>query len=171
VALAPNIPPEGQEMPLDPVDERMKAARENALRLGRELGIELKRSTLLPNSNLAHQAAEYARDAGVFDAYHRRLFEAYFFDGQNIGLVNVLCRLGRELGLDSEEMKAVLDKGDYRKRVYWHRLDASMLGIRSVPMFIVGGRIMIAGPEPYDTFRDAVTRVKSIGSVNIPGLS
>ena len=75
----------------------------------------METASIIPNTVKAHEAAEFARDQGkdAFDRLHRRLLEAYWHAGENIGLSEVLCRLAEECGLDPEALRDVLSEGKY----------------------------------------------------------
>ena len=105
--LHPDIPPDGI-----PMSDQMRLSRapttERLEALAALAGIVMRPVSLIPNSRPALEAAEFARDAGCFDAFHRALFAALFTDDQNIGDVSVLVRLPSEVGVNGEAMRTAL---------------------------------------------------------------
>jgi predicted DsbA family dithiol-disulfide isomerase len=51
---------------------------DNLRRSGKDFGIVFGDRTLLSNSRLSLEASEYARDMGLYDQFHDRIFHAYF---------------------------------------------------------------------------------------------
>ena len=81
---------------------RARAYRDNILMLAHESGLEMRMPMVVANSHLSLEAAEFARDHGGFEAYHRALFHAYFEEGRDIGDVEVLCEIARACGVDDQ---------------------------------------------------------------------
>src|SRR5688572_33389404 len=71
------------------------------------------------NSHLALEAAEFATEEAPAqrDAFHRRMFRAYFEELADIGDVAEVVRLGVEVGLDGDRLGAALEGGRYRQQV------------------------------------------------------
>jgi len=84
--------------------------------LAAEAGIVIRPLSLIPNSRLALEAAEFARAAGFFDAFHRALFTALFTD-ENIGDARVLVRLANESGMNGGAMETALTERRHHQRV------------------------------------------------------
>src|SRR6266508_3426500 len=97
--LKPGIPPEGLSR------EEVYAGRvypngyvDSMIQTARDAGIDMKRAPLIPNTRKAHEATEFAKQAGKLLPFHRGVFAAYFEREENIGDVEVLCRNGAESG-------------------------------------------------------------------------
>ena len=67
----------------------------------------------VPNSRRALMLGELARERGVFDALHPRLFDAYWARARDIGDAAVLIEEGVASGLDEAEVTDVLDGERY----------------------------------------------------------
>ena len=83
--LHPELPEHG--LPSEEIlsGDYFRRAKENLRRLAAEDGLAMINPTLIVNSHLALETAEFARERGAFAALHRRLFEAYFQEDLNIG--------------------------------------------------------------------------------------
>jgi predicted DsbA family dithiol-disulfide isomerase len=96
----------------------------------------MKARSFLANSRPAHEASEFAREGGRFEPFHRAVFRAYFEEGENIGDVDVLCRLADACGLDGAALREALAGGRYAhdvdEKVAWAR----QRGVAGVPTFI-----------------------------------
>lgn len=106
------------------------------------------------SSLLSLQAAEYVADHGLAaDAFHRRVFKAYFEDLDDIGNVDTLVRIAKGAGIPGEGLRQALEDGVYRERVEEAVEGARMAGVRSVPTFIFDETYAIVGAQEYETFQ------------------
>lgn len=124
--------------------------------MARSLGMTLRLPPVQPRSRKALEAAEVAREKGVYDRMHTALFRAFFEEGRDIGEVEVLLEVGESVGLDTDELRTALEEGRYTEKVIGDEDLARKLGVDSVPtMFVApdgappraGERI--TGAQPY----------------------
>ena len=150
--IHPELPPQG--IPRETLfnGDYYRRAEENVRRLAATVGLEMCPPTLIANTHLALEAAEFARECGCFAAFHRRLFEAYFQDGKNIGDAAVLVALAVELGLDGEGLRLALAERRYQAQLDNVAREAARLGISGTPTFVIGNQ-HIGGAQPYDVLR------------------
>jgi len=131
-----------------------------------QAGIRMKRRALLPNSRPSLEAAEFAREAGRFEALHRALFRAYFEEGEDIGDEEVLAHLAGECDLDAGALVAALRERRYEKLVDEKVRWAYGQNLGGVPAFIFcprGSReedgFVVLGAQEYDVFKDVAQRI------------
>jgi len=116
-----------------------------------EAGLPMADRDWVSNSRPALEAAEFAREVGMFDPFHRAVFRAYHVDGLDIGKREVLSDIATSVGIDATGMIAALDEGRYTERVQ-EDVDLSReIGLTGVPAFILGNRAIV-GAQPYDVF-------------------
>ncbi|MBG0790334.1 MAG: DsbA family oxidoreductase [Desulfovibrionaceae bacterium] len=156
--LHPETPPQGQNMEelynrFD-IDNITGVLRQR----GAPYGIEFGDMTLLANSRLALEAAEFARDHDGYHAMHMALFKAYFTDGKNIGDRAVLRGVARNCGLDTEALDKALNRGMYAERVRRGSLAAKQAGVTAIPTFVIEGQPPITGAVAENLFREALQR-------------
>lgn len=108
------------------------------------------------NSRLAQELGKWAEGAGVGDAYHRAVFQAYFANNSNISDVNTLLSLIERIGLSSIEAKLVLEKRTFKQVVDQDWLRCRQMGITAVPTFFMGNRILV-GAQSYPILERFVT--------------
>ena len=158
--LKPGIPPEGLSR------EQAYAGRvypsgyiDSMIQTARDAGIDMKRPPIIPNTRKAHEATEFARDAGRLLPFHRAVFTAYWEREENIGDVGVLCRIGADAGLDPDALREALSDGRYttevEEQIGWTRA----AGITGVPTFIFEEKFALVGAQEYGVFRDVAKRV------------
>lgn len=81
---------------------------------------------------------------------------AYLTEGQAIGTSEVLQRLGEEVGLDAERVRATLASDRYAGEVRGEEDTARELGITGVPFFVLGGKYGVSGAQSPETLLDAI---------------
>ena len=99
----------------------------------------------VPNSRKALMLAEFARERGVFDELHPRLFEAYWGRGRDIGDDEVLIEEGTAVGLDAAEIVDVLRDQRYLDGIEEQTRDAIGLGVSGVPAWVIDQRLLVPG--------------------------
>jgi predicted DsbA family dithiol-disulfide isomerase len=115
---------------------------------------------VVANSRRAHRLlhAAMAADTGGAVAWDlkKRLFRAHFTEGGTISDPDLLVRLAVEAGLDDAVARAALDSPDREAEVRADIAQASRLGIRGVPFFVLAGKYGISGAQPEETFASAL---------------
>lgn len=100
------------------------------------LGRTLVEPRILPWTRKAHELVLHARQHGMGAQAHAAVFEAIFGRGADIGRVDVLVELARELGLDANEAKAVLDVDRYSDEVAALGKGATEAGVEEIPALV-----------------------------------
>ena len=100
-------------------------------------------------------AAEFAREQGLFEPFHRAVFHAYFAEGRDIGKLDELRAIARTVGLDEAGLLQALDEGRYTAQVDGDYGLALRLGLNAVPAFIIGNRAIL-GAQPYEAFEQVM---------------
>lgn len=93
------------------------------------------------------------------EEFQRAVFRAYWEEGENVGEVDVLCRLAEECGLDPEGLRQALADGRYAiivdGQISWGR----SVGITGVPTFIFDDKFAVVGAQEYEVFRNLAGRI------------
>ena len=158
--LRPDLPPEG--LPRDLVYRGARYTPEylrHLWQVAEESGIHLRPAPVVANTHKAHEATEFAKEQGAVDAYARAAFGAYWERQENIGEVDVLCRLAQECGLDGQALRQALESDRYAQRVEEQMEWARREGIVGVPTCIFEGRFALEGAQTYDVFQSVAERV------------
>ena len=87
-------------------------------------------------------------------------------NGEDIGDVEVLCRIADDIGMDTELVRQLLsgdrDKTDVHNEILFFR----NLGISSVPTFIYGGQMAVQGAQTPDTHRKVLADAAKLDRQN-----
>jgi predicted DsbA family dithiol-disulfide isomerase len=110
------------------------------------------------NSRLAQELSKWAEGKEKSDEIHSALFQAYFVDVKNIGKVEPLVEIAKDIGLPEEEATEVLISRTFKNAVDedWRRCAA--IGVNAVPTFLAG-RYLMVGAQPYEELERLVQHV------------
>ena len=99
---------------LDPAGDYLKTTwARSVYPMAEERGMVLHLPPVQPRSRKAMEAAEFARDAGCFEAMHDALFRAFFEEGRDLASTDVLVAIGHAQGLDGHALRTALEEGTY----------------------------------------------------------
>ncbi len=119
--------------------------------LGAERGIDFRFDQAVGGNTfdahrLLHLAARHHRQLEL----KRRLGRAYFTDGEAIGEPDTLRRAALDVGLDAEEVDALLAGDAFARDVRADIDHARSIGVSGVPFFVADGRLAVSGAQPPD---------------------
>jgi predicted DsbA family dithiol-disulfide isomerase len=155
VEIHPEIPAAG--MPVTELGyghSRWRLMMDNLVRLAAEEGVVLREQTIAANSQRALRLAEAAKQAGagVFYRLHRRLFEACFVEGRNIGDTAVLRELAAACGVPQDVVEQAWSDPVYADRLQQSRAAAGRHAVRATPTVFFSERHRLDGAVPYAQF-------------------
>lgn len=116
---------------------------------------------VVANSFNAHRFSHYAKSKGLGDAAEEALFKAYFTLGKNIDDMDALADIGERLGLDRNEVLAVLATDAYTDEVKRDIAEAGYLGIQGVPFFVINGKYAVSGAQAVPVFTQTLEKAFS----------
>lgn len=154
--LHPEIPPQGQAMPEYVQAASRRGIHDRLREMAAESGRDMVFTDWMPSSRRALEASEYAREQGRHETFHRVVFRKYYGEGQDMSRWEVLRAAAEEVGLDPDAMQRATESGTYADVVDRHIREAHELGITGVPAYVLGGRYLIMGAQPYEVFRRAM---------------
>jgi len=155
VEIHPETPAEGMPVAeLGYSDARWTQMVDNLARLAAEEGVVLREQTINASSHQALLLAEAAKQAGaeVFYRLHRRLFEAYFVDGLNIGDTAVLCQLAADCGVPEDVIEQAWSDPRHAEQLRQHLAAAGKYDVRATPTVFFSEHHRLDGAVPYAQF-------------------
>jgi predicted DsbA family dithiol-disulfide isomerase len=111
------------------------------------------------NTVKAHRLIHLAASKGRQNAMLERVMTAYFSEGEHVGDTETLVRLAADAGLDANEARTALESGAYADAVRADERRARMLGITSVPFFVVDQRYGVSGAQPAELLLQVLDEV------------
>ncbi len=160
--LDPTIPSEGRDFrthmaatkggtdTLEPMFEVVRRAGAAS-----DLTFRFDRVTRAPNSLAAHRLLALTPEthqAPLLDAIHR----AYFEDGRDIGDVAQLAEVAGSVGLDPDDVRALLAGDAARDEVLAEAAWARRQGVGGVPLFAIDGVVAFSGAQPPEALLAAM---------------
>jgi len=146
---------------MDPETRRTIWARIQAM--AEATGFSMKPPAVLTNSRMALEAAEFANQCGVGEAFEERVYRAYFNEGLNIGSQGVIGELAAEVGIDRNELDLAIESNRYVERLRDNASDAHTRGVSGVPTFFVG-EYPLVGAQNEDVMRQILQRYQRLSA-------
>ena len=151
---SPPMPPEYRA--------RIEAGRPRLVQMAREqYGLEINQGPFGIDSRPALIAAKYAEAQGVGEAFHAAVFRAYWQQAESIADLDVLARIGAEVGLEREGLLAALDDPRYAAEVDEDIAIAQAHGMTGVPALVFDLKYLVTGAQPLATLRQVVEKVQA----------
>lgn len=152
--------------------ERAERQYDRLRETGREEGIEFSFEdiTSTPNTIDSHRLIYFSQSHDKQAPVVEALFQAYFFEGKDLGDTDVLTDIGAAAGLNRAALRRYLASDDDRGHMV--ELDQRMrrLGISGVPCFIVEDRYAISGAQSPEIFHQIFDLVRQ-ETDSLPGRS
>ncbi|MGE4425349.1 MAG: DsbA family oxidoreductase [Solirubrobacteraceae bacterium] len=137
--------------------DEARQMNEGVTKMAAEFGLEYHLDRARPaNTGDAHRVLQLARDNGLADAMKERLLHAYFVDGELVSDHDTLVRIATDVGLDTDEVRALLASDERADTVRSEYEEAHELGIGGVPAFVLDRRMLVTGAQPPDTLLAAL---------------
>jgi predicted DsbA family dithiol-disulfide isomerase len=158
--IHPEWPPDGMpaaEFRREMSPEMRRSIWERIGTMAEAAGIAMKPPALLTNSRCALEAAEFAAEQGIGEAFEERVYRAYFNEGLNIGKPGVVADLAAEVGIDRFELDAALESKRYAMRLKNNAMAAHNRNVDGVPTFFIGDYPMV-GAQSEDVMRQILGR-------------
>lgn len=136
------------------LDQRLTAV---AASVGIQL--DLDKITTIPNTFDAHRLIHWAGLEGKQSAMVSALLRAYWREGRDIGLADVLADLAAEVGMDRAAIARLL-ASDADVEEIENRIDhARARGVTAVPCFIVGNQHAVSGAQPVELWKNVIAEL------------
>ncbi|RZK77269.1 MAG: DsbA family oxidoreductase, partial [Pedobacter sp.] len=139
--------------------EQAKEMNEQVANYAAQAGLDFNFDQTVPaNSFNAHRFAHFAKHHGLQDKAEEALFKAYFTDGKNIDDIEILVKLGQEIGLSPTETRSALESSLYANNVRHDINEARQLGVRGVPFFVFDRKVAVSGAQGSEVFLQALKK-------------
>ncbi|CAN5514251.1 DsbA family oxidoreductase [soil metagenome] len=127
----------------------IRAGQARLISLGAERGIDFRFDQAIGGNTFdARQLLHLALRRDLQVELKHRLGRAYFTDGQPIGDPDTLRKAAVDVGLDPEEVDAVLAGDAFADDVRQDLATARQIGISGVPFFVADQKLAVSGAQP-----------------------
>jgi len=113
----------------------------------------------MTNSFDAHRLAKWSNQFGKEYELTGRLMKAYFTDGLNIADIDTLVSLVKEVGLDEQGARKVLDTNEFAQQVKDEINEGRQIGVQGVPFFVLNRKYGISGAQPVEYFTQVLDKL------------
>lgn len=142
--------------------DQAKQTTSYVINMANEVGLHYDfDKAVVANSFDAHRFIQYAKKNNKGDAAEESLFKAYFTEGKNTADHAVLIQLGTDIGLNADDVKAVLSGNDYAADVDHDISEAQQIGVTGVPFFVFNRKYAVSGAQPPETFLNTLNKAWS----------
>lgn len=88
----------------------------------------------------------------------KKLFRAYFTEGQDFGDHTVLLTLGKSIGLTETDIHEALSNDFYAYQVKQDIQEAAQIGVSGVPFFVFDRKYAVSGAQPPQVFLEVLQK-------------
>lgn len=139
--------------------EQAEAMNSQVSELALAEGLDYRLDDARPGNTFdAHRLLHYAATKELRAEAKERLLRAYFNEGKPIGELDTLVSLAGEIGLDSGEVRSVLESDAFSEEVRADEVRARALGANGVPFFVFDERYGVSGAQPADLLLEVLQK-------------
>jgi predicted DsbA family dithiol-disulfide isomerase len=167
--LNPDMPPEGMDRKRyleakfgGPDRAREIYARVEAAAADAGVEVHFDRIPRTPNTMDAHRVIRWSRTTGNQSALVDLLFRRYFAEGADISDREVLVDAAEGVGMDRAVIARLLDGDADLDLLREEEAAARRMGVDGVPCFIVGGRYVLQGAQPAETWSKVIQELAAV---------
>lgn len=133
--------------------EQTREITSNVVNMAAAQGLEFDfERAVVANTRNAHRLIHLAKESGKGDAMKERLLKAYFSEGKNVDDFPILISLGKDVGLEEDKIKAMLESNQFDEAVDQDIYESRQIGVKGVPFFVLDRKFGISGAQPDEVF-------------------
>jgi len=139
--------------------EQTREITSNVVNMAAVQGLEFDfEKAVVANTRNAHRLIHLAKESRKGDAMKERLLKAYFSEGKNVDDFSTLISLGKEIGLEEEKIKMMLESDQFAAAVVQDIYESRQLGVKGVPFFVLDRKFGISGAQPDEVFEQTLEK-------------
>lgn len=113
----------------------------------------------IPNTKMALEASEFARDNGKLNEFQDEIYKALFTENKDIGQLKVVLSCGEKIGLNTNNLAQALEEERYLSRLKEGRELGKKYKVAGIPTFIIAEKEKIVGSQTYQAFVDILEKI------------
>lgn len=169
--LNPNLPDKGKGYPVKEYlmnsagypESEIENMFVNLRKLADDAGVPFNLpDSVAANTRDAHRLIKLAATKGVDSVVVGKLGKAYFEEAKDYSDWEVILSIGKEAGLEEEEIRQMLESDDFIYDITQDMQEAANLGFDTVPTFLMDRRQAIVGSEPVDLFLKVLKKAHDV---------
>lgn len=157
--IHPELPLEGRALAdlMPTVDLQESGRRLNDL--GAPVELVPGNNTFVPNTRLALQGLEFAKEHGKDQAWVDAVYQSHFTEQKNIGDMAVLLDIAESIGLSAGKLSIALTTNQYQDTLLNHDRICAQNHIEWVPTVLVNDKKNLEGVLSYKDFTKFITEM------------
>jgi predicted DsbA family dithiol-disulfide isomerase len=125
-----------------------------------EAGLKFNFDTQIQTNTFdAHRLTMLAKSHDLMHEMTERILKAYYTEGKHIGDRKTLMELAEDVGLNKKEVEEILASDAMKDEVRADEQEASQLGIRSIPFFLINKKYAVSGAQSTEIFLQSMEQV------------
>ncbi|NIS08154.1 MAG: thioredoxin domain-containing protein, partial [Candidatus Dadabacteria bacterium] len=152
--IHPDYPKEGR---LRKRSARMAKVNESLSSVMEEKENIFKLPGFVTNTNMALEAAEYAKQEGKFLDFHNACYESYMIERKNIGDINIILEIGQSVGIDKQKLETTLNNKEMEDNLATYKAQAENADVLGVPTILFND-FRIHGVQSLETYRTIIKK-------------
>jgi predicted DsbA family dithiol-disulfide isomerase len=120
------------------------------------MNIDLQKIEITPNTNFSHILIKLAFSKNIGHEVLSKIFDAYFFKGQNIGDSDILIKIGKSSNINEKEIYDVFSSEKEINEINKSDVLARSMGINGVPFFEINNKTYISGAQSSANLIEAI---------------
>ena len=108
------------------------------------------------NTADAHRLLLWADSIGKGDELLEAMYSGYFEKKKSLFTRKDLIEIAKQVGIESDEVNALLDSDKYQDQVKADQALAAQLGANGVPFYVVNMKYGISGAQPQEAFNQTL---------------
>jgi predicted DsbA family dithiol-disulfide isomerase len=143
--------------------DQARAVYDRVEQAAAEAGVEVHfdRIPKTPNTMDAHRLIRWSRTTGNQSALVDRLFRLYFAKGADISDHDVLIAAAEQVGMEHAVVARLLSGDADLDLLREEEASARRMGVNGVPCFILGGRYVLQGAQPAETWAQVIRELSA----------
>lgn len=165
--LSPDLPDKGNGYPVEEYLTRTAGYEEENVNkmfdgikvLADNAGVTFNLpNAIAANTRDAHRLIKFAAEKGKDSFVLQKLSKAYFEEAKDYSDIELLVSIGKEAGLDEDDIRNMFDSDAYLYEIKQDIQEAGNLGIDTVPTFLMNRKQAIIGSEPVELFLEVLNK-------------
>lgn len=125
-----------------------------------KVGLDYNYTKTIPaNTFNAHRLNYYAKEFNKQEESNKRIMHAYFAEGLDIGDINILSHLGKDIGLNKEDIMDMFNSNKYYAEMEDDKKLGKELQVDIVPTYIVNSAYRMSGILSYEDYLEMVQKM------------
>lgn len=147
----------------------MEQMERNVAAMAAEEGIDFQwQKAQSGNTFDAHRLIHFAASKGLANEAKEALCYAYMSEGVAIGEQANVVLVAQRIGLNADEVKAVLDSDAFAAEVrHDEEIARSQLQVSGVPFFVFNQRLALSGAQPREVFLQALQQAQTVDGTDV----